>query len=184
MADESIAPGLLIAMPDLLDPNFARSVVLMCAHSPEGAFGLIINRETEILVASVCSEADISWTDETERFALSGGPVERQRGWLVHSDAEMHLGSQHVAEGVALSASQEALEAYAQCPEGRFRLILGYAGWGPGQLDQEITEGAWLTAALDEELVFETPPDEIWARALASVGVNPTHLVGASSLIH
>lgn len=181
---ENTAPGLLIAMPTLLDPNFFRSVVLMCAHTDEGAFGLVINRATEVTTAKVCAESDISWTGDQESIAFCGGPVEPQRGWLLHSDDVTYPGSQLVAAGVAISASQEALEAYGNAPAARFRLILGYAGWGPGQLEEELTQGAWLTAPADPELVFHSNTTRLWDLVLRSVGVDPTHLVGGSSTLN
>ena len=184
MADQRIAPGLLIAMPDLLDPNFARTVVLMCAHSAEGAFGLVINRGTDIPVDAVCSEAGIEWHGAEDVMVQAGGPVERQRGWVLHSDEVMHPGSQLVDDGVALAASHEALRAFAGEPEGRYRLVLGYAGWGPGQLEEELDQGSWLTADLDVSLVFDTPTAEVWGRALTLVGIDPTHLVSASTALH
>ncbi len=182
MAD-STAPGLLIAMPNLLDPNFFRAVVLMCAHSDEGAFGLVINRPTEVTASKVCAESDIPWTGDDESVVFGGGPVEPQRGWLLHSADAMYPGSQLVAGGVALSASQESLEAYGANPAGRFRLVLGYAGWGPGQLESELSQGAWLTAPAIPDLVFHDNVARTWHLALRSVGVDPTHLVsGGSSL--
>lgn len=172
-----VAPGLLIAMPSLLDPNFFRSVVLLCAHSSEGAFGLVVNAPLEIDVAAICAEAGIDWEGPSETKVYSGGPVERQRGWLIHDASATYAGSQAIAEGVALTTSQEGLQAYGQQPLGRFRLLLGYAGWGPGQLDREITSGSWLTAPMDQDIVFSTRPETVWRAALASVGVDPAHLV-------
>ncbi len=171
-------------MPSLLDPNFFRSVVLLCAHSSEGAFGLVVNQPLEIPVSAICSEAGIPWEGEPQAKVFSGGPVERQRGWLLHDDGQLFAGSQRVGAGLALTTSQDGLEAYGRHPSGRFRLLLGYAGWGPQQLDREIASGAWLTAPLDPELLFETPPAEMWREAMSVVGVNPVHLVDCGTQIN
>jgi len=180
----TVAPGLLIAMPSLLDPNFFRAVVAVCAHTSEGAFGLVINQELEIPVAAICAESDIDWRGDRDRKVYCGGPVERQRGWLLHHSRYRFEGTQVVDDGVGLTTSQDGLVAYGQEPGGPFRLLLGYAGWGEGQLDREIVEGSWLTAPMSPELLFETPRDQIWSRAMALVGVDPAHLVDAGTQIN
>lgn len=180
----TVAPGLLIAMPNLLDPNFFRSVVVLCAHTSEGAFGLVINQELELPVSAICAEADIAWDGDETQKVCAGGPVERQRGWLLHDSSMSFEGSQIVDAGVSLTSSQDGLAAYGKDPKGRFRLVLGYAGWGAGQLDQEIAQGSWLTAPLSLEVLFDTPRAAIWARALELVGVDPTHLVDAGTQIN
>ena len=173
-----------MSMPDLLDPNFVRSVILMCAHSDEGAFGLKINHPLTLTTAEVCSEIEIPWLGDDTVRAYSGGPVEPARGWLLHGDESMYVGSQRVAPGVALSCSQEALQAYGQSPTGAFHLVLGYAGWGPGQLEQEMDQGSWLPAPFTRNLLFDTAPDEMWASTLRSIGIDPLHLVGGGMVRH
>lgn len=180
----SLAPGLLIAMPSLADPNFFRSVVLLCAHTREGAFGLVINHPLDLPVQAICEEANIPWRGDSTQKALCGGPVERQRGWLLHPTTKRFEGTQIIDEGIGLTASRDGLVAYAAEPEGPYRLLLGYAGWGPGQLDREVLAGSWLDAPLDAELVFDTPRTSMWQSALAKVGVHPAHLVEGSSHIH
>jgi putative transcriptional regulator len=180
----SVAPGLLVAMPSLLDPNFFRSVVLMCAHSEEGAFGLVINQRLEIPVAAICAEAEVTWEGGEGPVVFNGGPVERQRGWLIHSDEVAFEGSQPVAEGVALTTSHDALEAYGRDPDGPFRLMLGYAGWGRGQLDAEIHAGAWLTAPASRQLVFTTPIAQLWTETMKSLGVDPSRLVESGTQLN
>ncbi len=181
---EAIAPGLLVSMPDLLDPNFFRSVILMCAHSDEGAFGIKLNHRLDLTTAQVCSEVQIEWCGDDTETVFSGGPVEPFRGWLLHDDAIMYSGSQSVGDGVALSASQEALEAYGQSPLGAFRLVLGYAGWGPGQLERELDEGSWMVAPFSRALLFETTPEALWDTTLRSIGIDPLCLVGGGSAIN
>ena len=179
----TVAPGLLIAMPTLLDPNFFRSVVLLCAHSDEGAFGVIVNQPLDVTVESICTEAGMDWSGG-ETPAYAGGPVERHRGWVLHADGREFAASQKVSDDLAITTSQDGLEAYCAEPDGRYRLLLGYAGWGPSQLDQEIGSGAWLTAPLKMALIFDTAPHHIWRDALRSVGVDPTHLVDGGSHIN
>jgi putative transcriptional regulator len=180
----SLAPGLLIAMPNLVDPNFFRSVVLLCAHTREGAFGLVINHPLDLPVQAICEEAEIEWRGDATQKALCGGPVERQRGWLLHPTDKEFEGTQTIYEGIGLTASRDGLVAYADDPRGSYKLLLGYAGWGPGQLDREMLQGSWLDAPLDVALVFDTNRDIIWQRALESVGVHPAHLVDGTPQIH
>ncbi|MFO0748820.1 MAG: YqgE/AlgH family protein [Myxococcota bacterium] len=175
----TLAPGLLIAMPSLADPNFHRSVIVLAAHTREGAFGLVINQPLDLPVAAICSEAGIAWRGGHTQKVLCGGPVERQRGWLLHATSKRFEGTQVVDEGLSLTASRDGLVAYASDPDGTFRLLLGYAGWGPGQLDREVLQGSWLTAPLRPELVFDTPRADVWARALSLSGIDPAHLVDA-----
>jgi len=180
----SLAPGLLIAMPQLTDPHFHRAVILLCAHTREGAFGLIINQTLDLPVSAICAESGVPWTGDASQKALCGGPVERQRGWVLHPSDLRFEGTQTVDEGLALTASREGLMAFGRDPDGPFRLLLGYAGWGPGQLDREVLDGSWLTAPLSPSLVFEPARHRIWHLALAAVGVNPTHLVDAPGHVH
>ncbi|MCA9514562.1 MAG: YqgE/AlgH family protein [Myxococcales bacterium] len=171
-------------MPGLLDPNFFRAVVALCAHTREGAFGVVVNQELQIPVSAICNEAGLDWNGDDTARVYCGGPVERQRGWLLHDSAQRFDGTQLVDRGLAITTSQGGLAAYGQDPAGRYRLALGYAGWGEGQLDREIAQGSWLTAPLDPAIIFDTPNDQIWARALALVGVDPARLVDAGSHIN
>jgi len=181
----SLAPGLLVAMPDLRDPDFFRGVVMLCAHTTEGAFGLVINHTLDIGVAAICAEAGVDWPHRESPAAYCGGPVERQRGWVVHDAAQRFPDTQYVHDGLALSASREALKAYAQDPGGRYRLVLGYSGWGAAQLEEEMASGSWLTAELKAAAVFSTAPVHLWKETLAGLGVHePSQLVSGSTRIH
>ena len=176
----SVAPGLLIAMPSLQDPNFDHSVLLLCDHSAEGAFGIVINRPSKVPVETVCEEFGIPWSGQSETPIYSGGPVDVGRGWILHSSELRAEGDLEVMDGLTLSSSRVVLDEYARDPEGPFRLFMGYAGWGPSQLDQEIAEGSWLTAPVNADFVFKTAAPEYWREALAVVGVDPAHLVDGS----
>jgi putative transcriptional regulator len=177
---EGLAPSLLLAMPQLDDPNFHRTVVLLCEHSRKGALGFVVNRPTEVLAAEAVA-VDPPLAGDSGLRLWAGGPVEPGRGFLLLGhDPEMGDG-QVVAEGFHLTASMDVLRRLLEAtPEAasheRARLLLGYAGWGPGQLDAELAASAWLTAPADPGLVFDTPPEEMWERAIRGLGVDPLAL--------
>jgi putative transcriptional regulator len=183
---ESFAPTLLLAMPQLRDPNFARSVVLLCEYGPKGALGFVVNRPTDMR-ASEAVVLDPPLRGDSGLMLWTGGPVEPQRGFLLLGEDPGVGESERVADGFHLTASVEVLrhllEASAEDLAGRrARLLLGYAGWGPGQLDQELTASAWLTVPPDPDLVFSAPPDEMWERAIRSLGVDPMALQVAAGV--
>ncbi|HVV85076.1 MAG TPA: YqgE/AlgH family protein [Kofleriaceae bacterium] len=177
----SLAPGLLIAMPQLHDPHFSRAVVLMIEHNDEGSFGLVINHPSELRASELLQNLEMRWAgDEGERVWL-GGPVSRETGWVLHEpvgDPAVPLqGSTTISPGLALSTSPDRLRTLAARPPGRFRLLLGYSGWGAGQLASEMAAGSWLHTDVDPELIFDTDPDEIWAAAVRSIGISPETVV-------
>ncbi len=183
MAEFSTAPGILIAMNELMDPNFFRSVVVMVEHNEEGALGLVLNHQTEYLCRTVVDSFDLEWPSVEEMHLLRGGPVESQSLWMLHDDGWRFSETMRLAGGISVSRSREALSRLCAADENRIRFIVGYAGWGPGQLEQEIAEGAWLTGALHPELVFDYPAEDVWTKAIRSLGVDPAHLVGANSTV-
>ena len=172
---------LLIAMPGIDDPRFERTVLLVCRHSAEQAMAIAINRPIEgITVGGLLDRLGIqSEIRIPEDPVLMGGPVECERGHVLHSDDYASPGSTLVVgDGVALTATREVLAAMAD-PVRRPRhslLALGYAGWGPGQLEREIQESVWLTCDPDEELVFGQDHEWKWSRALAKIGVSAAQL--------
>ncbi len=180
--EESYLTGqLLIAMPTMQDPRFARSVVYLCAHSEEAAMGLVINR----LVGSMTFPdlltqlgIDASGADEQIRVHF-GGPVETGRGFVLHSTDYLHEGSLQVGGGVALTATIEILRdmAKGQGPQHSL-LALGYAGWGPGQLDSEIQANGWLHVEADRDLLFGGNLDDKWEQAINKLGFDLTMLSG------
>ena len=176
----SFAPTLLLAMPQLRDPNFVRSVVLLCEHGAQGALGFVVNRPTEVRAVDAVV-LDPPASGDSGLMLWAGGPVESQRGFLLLGDDPGVADSERVAEGFHLTASVDVLRrlltaAPADTALRRARLLLGYAGWGPGQLDAELTASAWLTAPTEPSLVFETPPAEMWERAIRGLGVDPMAL--------
>lgn len=192
-------PLLLVAMPQVLDPFFHKSVVLLVHHdNDEGSLGFIVNRPTGIRVGEILSGMEIRWSGQEGAMAHFGGPVQPQIGTILFSpepaddgladggnggdshreDGEDNDGSAatEVAPGVSLTQHVRDLSRLASTPPSRFRLLLGYAGWGGGQLLEEILRNDWLTAPVSPELIFDIDPDQIWLRALRSVGVDPDSL--------
>lgn len=184
VADRFLGGKLLIATPMIGDPRFDRSVILMCDHSDEHAMGIIINKPVSglrlpELFEQLGVESDASAPD---RAVMLGGPVERDRGFVLHSDDFAADGSTlPVSEGIGLTATKDILEAIASDhPPRRSVLALGYAGWGPGQLEDELTANAWLVAEPDETLIFGDGNEDKWEQALAIIGISPEHLSSLS----
>lgn len=180
---QNLAGSLLLAMPTLADPNFSRSVVLLCEHNAEGALGLIVNRPLRLHLGQVLDQLKLTSAagDLAGRPVFSGGPVETRRGFVLHDAPGEFADSLQVAEGLGVTASETVLAALVQ-GDGprRFLVALGYAGWGPGQLERELAENAWLAAPSSPELVFDTAVDERWRRAAALIGVAIERLSGES----
>ncbi len=168
-------------MPGIGDPRFERAVIFLCAHNAEHAMGLAVNRPVEGLsLASVLRRLKVKSTIALpEDLVLMGGPVERERGFVLHTDDyQSPQSSVPVIPGVALTATPEVLEAIAghnRRPR-RSLLALGYAGWDAGQLEQEIQGNTWLTCEADESLIFDDDHERKWQRALAKIGVAPERL--------
>ncbi|WP_323021788.1 YqgE/AlgH family protein [Pararhodobacter sp.] len=172
---------LLISTPSMGDRRFTHSVIYLCAYGSEGAFGLVLNRPLpHLTLGDVLDQIGIDeHGPHAESPVLSGGPVETQRGFVLHTAGSTEDASATpLPGGLMLSASTEILRAIArgEAPT-RWLLALGYAGWGPGQLEAEIAQNAWLTAAAPEDLVFAaTPGEHQWNGALRSMGVDPLSL--------
>lgn len=175
-------PALLIALPQVIDPFFHKSVVLLIHHTDEGSVGLIVNRPTELSMEDVLADMEIPWGGESEAPSWFGGPVQPQVGTILYAPPQDNgggpavEGATPVTAGIALTQHVGDLGRLAPSPPPRFRLLLGYAGWGEGQLLEEILRNDWLIAPVDPELVFSESPDEAWAGALRSVGVDPSAL--------
>ena len=172
---------LLVAMPSMRDPRFTRSVIYMCAHNADGAMGLVVNR----LVGS------ITFPDLLEQLGIEsslssgairvhfGGPVEAERGFVLHSTDYVQSGTMVVDQDVALTGTIDILRDMAGGQGPRKSLLaLGYAGWGPGQLDAEIQANGWLSVPADESLVFDDGLDDKWERAIGKIGVDFSKLSG------
>lgn len=175
----------LIAMPGMADENFARSVVYICAHSSEGAMGFIINRAQRLSFTDVLLHLDMVKDDENIRLpesALrvpiqSGGPVETGRGFVLHSDDYTSQSSIPVSDEISLTATLDIIRAISGGHGPRkATMLLGYAGWGPGQLEREISANGWLTCPADERLIFDTALEGKYDQALGLLGINPAML--------
>jgi putative transcriptional regulator len=170
-------PVLLVAMPQVLDPYFQRSVVLLVHHEDEGSFGFIINRTSGIRLTEILQGMEVAWHGEDEAVAHFGGPVQPQLGTILFAPGEVATeASTEVFPGVALTQHIGDLVLLAETPPDRFRLFLGYAGWGSGQLIEEFLRNDWLTAPARPDLIFASDPDTVWSAALQSVGVDPAAL--------
>jgi len=174
---------VLVAMPAMTDPRFARSVICLCAHSPDGAMGLVVNRPLDGLsFDGLLRQLSLAPSPPQRRLRmLQGGPVENGRGFVLHTTDWSSDASLPVADGLALTASVDILKAIAGGGGPRQGVLaLGYAGWGPGQLDEEIQLNAWLSVDPDEGLLFGETHDAKWHQAMAKLKVDPSALSGVA----
>ena len=172
---------LLVAMPTMNDPRFAHSVIYLCTYSTEGAMGLIVNQVADQLdFAEVVGHLGIETHPDARDIDVHvGGPVETSRGFVLHSTDYSHPDTLVIDEHHALSATIDVLKAIADGSGPRQRVFaLGYAGWAPGQLDQEIQASGWLLTPPDDEIIFGGDHDNKWQKALARIGVDPSLLSG------
>ncbi|MBS0559530.1 MAG: YqgE/AlgH family protein [Proteobacteria bacterium] len=174
--DRFLTGQLLVAMPAMADPRFARSVIYVCAHSDDGAMGLVLNRSlASPSFTDLLRQLDIAPLPPAREIRLcSGGPVDNARGFVLHTSDWIGDGSLRVTDALALTANLDVLKAIAVGGGPRQGLLaLGYAGWGPGQLDAEMQQNAWLSAPADETLLFDADDEGKWRRALAKLHVDP-----------
>ena len=188
----SLAPGMLIAAPPLGDPNFDRTVVLVALHGDDGALGFVVNRAApmrlgELLVLAGYGDAGI--VDDTPVYF--GGPVQPSSGWIVSLDPTLAAGENGViavGDRVRVNASRSAFEALVRDverrqpgePDPQRRMVmLGYSGWGPGQLEGEIAAGAWLPVPLDEGVLFDVALGDKWEQAYALLGLTPAGMMSS-----
>lgn len=169
-------PSLLLAMPQMLDPNFARSVVLLCDYGPDGAFGLVLNRPTEMPASQMVRlEPPLARSNALPLYF--GGPVQPERGWILLPQAPADAAHRAIHEGLYLSASPDVLRDVLEAAgEPRARVLAGYAGWGPGQLDDELAQSAWLIGDIHVDIVFDVEPALMWETAIRRLGADPSSL--------
>ncbi|MDE3225169.1 MAG: YqgE/AlgH family protein [Nitrospirota bacterium] len=167
----SLGKGIfLIAAPSLRDPNFRQTVVLLCEHGPEGALGVVVNRPTGVSVSEALPQVPVL---EGQRHVLfAGGPVQPNHVLLLYRMTQEPGNTHHVFDGVYLGGDVEALERMLSKPAGNgaFRAYMGYSGWGPGQLENEMKTGSWITLPADPTVVFEKEPDRVWPDILQGLG--------------
>ncbi len=189
MVTQGLAPGLLLAAAQLGDANFGRSVILLAQHNDNGALGWVVNGTEVVPVAQLLrdagltpEDADLPETDSYEQKARIGGPVSPRSAWILYERTPnvSHPGEMVLSDSWAASGAKEFVDLIARGEGPRmFRLLLGYAGWAAGQLDQEILSGAWLPARFDEGIVFGAELDMMWERAYAElIGVSPFAFMG------
>ena len=186
MTEEQQASGylpgqLLVAMPTMGDSRFSRTVIYMCAHTPEGAMGLVVNRLLgSITFPDLLEQIGIEAPDTDQEIRVHfGGPVESGRGFVLHSSDYVLDGTLVLDDSISLTASVDILKAIADGGGPARRLLaLGYAGWGPGQLETEIQANGWLNVPADSSLVFDESLDTKWKRALGKLGVDLSMLSG------
>ena len=177
--DDSLIGQLLVAMPQMRDSRFERSVIYMCAHSAEGAMGLVLNKLfDQISFPDLLDQLNIKTGPKTKQILVHfGGPVESGRGFVLHSDDYVRDGTLTITDGFALTATIDILRAIADGEGPRSSLLaLGYAGWGPGQLEQEFASNGWLHVPADPELVFGADLEHKWLLSLNKLGISPSVL--------
>ncbi len=169
----------LIAMPNLADPNFSRTVTYVCAHSDEGAMGIVINRPTELQLGEVLTQMDLAAKGEevANMVVFQGGPVHPDRGFIIHRPCTDWGSTFQVAANIGVSTSREILAAIARgAGPDDILIALGYAGWGAGQLEGEMAQNAWLSGPADPEIIFSEAPDDRWEKAARALGIDLTLL--------
>jgi len=181
--ESSFVGQVLLAMPAMTDPRFERSVIYVCAHNAEGAMGIVINKTLDSIdFHELLDELDIPTDEKSQDIAVHfGGPVENQRGFVLHSSDYQHSETLFVDEKVGLTATVKVLRDLASGDgPAQSILALGYAGWGPGQLESEFQENAWLSVPASDALLFKIANDDKWERAFNSIGVDLSVLSGSS----
>ncbi len=172
----------LMAMPGMVGGNLAGTVIYICEHTPKGALGLVINRPTDLMLGSLLEKIDLKLeiVPRHDTPVFFGGPVQTDRGFVLHAPAGEYSSSIKF-EGMALTTSRDVLEEVAEGrgPE-KMLVTLGYAGWGAGQLENELAQNAWLSVEADKNIIFGMPPDERYAAALKLLGIDPVMLTGVA----
>lgn len=185
---------LLVAVPQLVDPNFYRAVVLMLQHDEEGALGLVLNHRVDHLLTEVASGVGLEWKGDPDTEVGVGGPVEPARGWVIHDRPDWDPHATKILNSLSLTTTLDGVvrdgnEAFGQ-DGGRFLFLLGYSGWGAGQIEEEIAAGSWVvvpvrgaeadteTPGVLQDFVLDTSSATMWTEALESLGIDPVRLVG------
>jgi len=179
----SLKNQLLIAMPSLQDPNFARTVTYICEHGEHGAMGIVLNRPTDLCLADILQhmQSEGGLGEAGEQTVYLGGPVEEERGFVLHTHTEPWDSTLAIDGEISITTSRDILEAMAHgAGPSRTLVALGYAGWGAGQLEREIQENAWLSGPADRSILFDLPPEQRWEAAARLLGVD-VHLLSSEA---
>jgi putative transcriptional regulator len=176
MPDRSFLTGqFLIAMPAMGDPNFEHTVTFVCEHNEEGALGLVINRPTEMTIGEILEQMQLEAADEAlaAHPVLQGGPVQIDRGFVIHDSEASFASTLRVSDEIRVTTSRDILESMAKgTGPQRAQVALGYAGWGAGQLDDEMAANAWLTVPARPDIIFEMPYERRWESAARLLGID------------
>lgn len=179
MQPVNLTHHFLIAMPSMVDPNFARTLTYICEHSEQGALGLVVNRPTDMTLGNLFRQMGLEAGDDAigRQPVYFGGPVQLERGFVLHQPVGEWQSSLRLGDDVALTTSKDILEAAGGGTGPRHMLVtLGYAGWAAGQLEQELAQNAWLTVPADVSVIFGLPPDERFTAAMRLLGIDPGSL--------
>ena len=174
-SQDSLCNQLLIAMPGMLDPNFSSTVTLVCEHNDEGALGIVINRPMDMKLEGLFEQLDVSDADRSiaDYPVLNGGPVAKERGFVLHNPGADFESSVAVSDEVQLTLSRDVIDAMAAGDGPDKSLVaLGYAGWEPGQLEAEMLANTWLTVPASPEVIFDVPFAERWSVAAQTIGID------------
>ena len=183
MTQLNLSHYFLLAMPDMQDPYFARSVVYVLEHDSNGAFGLIVNKPVATKISEIVSQLDISvpesWQD---RPVLYGGPVSTEQGFVLF-ETEENGGQISGSSRIAITTSIETLDTIMHVEDQQFLLCMGYAGWAPGQLEQELQHNGWLTVEADLDILFRTPTEGKFNKALKKLGIDPVMMSNSGGTV-
>ena len=173
-------------MPQLQDPNFNRSVLLMVEHETSASFGLVLNRPADLLLSDLFGSLQFEWKGDDAATVAWGGPVEPGSGWMLFGDSPsvspVDEQVSRVLDGVNFGGSLDVFKHVAESPPACLRFFLGYSGWGPGQLEFEIAQGAWLSAEAIPEVIFGVPPEAMWDHVVRGLGIDPASLVSTTGV--
>ena len=179
---KALAPGFLIAMPQLSDPNFHQAVVLMIEHTSTGSMGLVINRQSNLSLGELAKNQDLKlWEGREDVPVFVGGPVEPYRGFVLHDSTRVEERNE-LLPGLFLSMTSDALEPLLLDGQATLRFCLGYAGWGPGQVERELAHGSWLFTEASGETALRIEADRVWEAVIKGMGIDPGRLVVSGGL--
>ena len=173
-------------MPQLADPNFRRAVVLVVHHDEESTFGLVLNRDIELSVRELCESLEFGWNGGVSAEVSWGGPVEPNTGWLLYQDdLDTDIEEEQVsrlAGELCFAGSMHVLQQLADHPPHDLRIFLGYAGWGAGQLEAELAQGAWVVAPFSPDVIFDVAVDDMWDHVLREMKIDPATLISGTGV--
>ncbi|WP_440054054.1 YqgE/AlgH family protein [Pseudoalteromonas sp. T1lg65] len=177
---KSLANHFLIAMPAMDDPFFNHTVTYICEHSEDGAMGLVVNHPINVTVGELLDQIDINNDKQSiaaKASVFAGGPVHTDRGFVLHTPKHGYASSQELSSDIMMTTSKDVLASLTSnhCPDG-FIITLGYAGWVSGQLEKELKENSWLVVEADPEIIFNTPPEKRWEKAVQMLGIDVAQL--------